>query len=140
MANGSQKDLQSENSGSMNSAKSSFDFGKYLRSVRQAKKISIRQLAKTIGITPTYLSDIEKGNNKPPDKILLETIITELGIKENKSVVSNLFDLAAKGRNDIPADVKDYIMNNHSLLEVIRLVKDNPEKQNIWNELSNSIR
>ena len=37
-----------------------FEFGKYLRSVRQAKGISIRQLAKEVDKTPTYLSDIEK--------------------------------------------------------------------------------
>ena len=42
-------------------------FGSYLRSVRQARKISIRQLAKEVKKTPTYISDIEKGNNKPPE-------------------------------------------------------------------------
>ena len=39
------------------------EFGQYLRSVRQAKKISIRQLAKAVSKTPTYISDIEKCNN-----------------------------------------------------------------------------
>ena len=37
------------------------EFGQYLRSVRQAKKISIRQLAKAVSKTPTYISDIERG-------------------------------------------------------------------------------
>lgn len=36
------------------------EFGQYLRSVRQAKKISIRQLAKAVSKTPTYISDIER--------------------------------------------------------------------------------
>lgn len=139
MAIESKKNLQIESSDLVDLENSSFDFGGYLRSIRQAKETSIRQLAKAIGITPTYLSDIEKGNNKPPDKALLEAIIKELHLEENKTVVSNLFDLAAKERNDIPADIKDYIINNHDLLVMIRSVKDNPEKQNIWNELSHSI-
>ena len=139
MVNETKNDLHLENANLKKSANSLFDFGGYLRSVRQAKKISIRQLAKAIGITPTYLSDIEKGNNKPPDKTLLQAIIKELHLEESKTTVSNLYDLAAKERNDIPADIKDYIMNNHDLLMIIRAVKDNPEKQNIWNELSNDI-
>ena len=59
-----------------------FVFGEYLRAVRQAKKISIRQLAKAVSKTPTYLSDIEKGNNKPPEKELLDKIIEELKIND----------------------------------------------------------
>ena len=51
-----------------------YDFGSYLRAVRQARKISVRQLAKAVGKTPTYLSDIEQRNNKPPEKALLDMI------------------------------------------------------------------
>ena len=55
-----------------------FNFGNYLRTVRQAKGISIRQLAKEVHKTPTYLSDIENGHNKPPEKELLVIIIQKL--------------------------------------------------------------
>ena len=39
-----------------------FVFGEYLRAVRGAKEVTIRQLAKAVGKTPTYLNDIERGN------------------------------------------------------------------------------
>lgn len=99
-------------------------FGQYLRRVRMCQGISIRQLAKKIDITPTYLSDIENVNNKPPDKVLLLKIINELQLDSSLKTKSNLFDLAAKERNDIPIDIKDYILSNSSILQIIREAKE----------------
>jgi len=116
-----------------------FEFGKYLRSVRKAKGISIRQLAKEVDKTPTYLSDIENGHNKPPEKELLKTIIQKLNLDDSPKVKSTLFDLAAKERNDIPADVKDYIMSNQILLKIIRTAKDRPDREQIWSNIAKTI-
>lgn len=116
-----------------------FEFGKYLRSVRQAKGISIRQLAKEVDKTPTYLSDIENGHNKPPEKELLDTIIQKLNLDEFPKVKATLFDLAARERNDIPADVKDYIMSNQTLLRIIRTAKDRPNSEQIWSQIAKNI-
>lgn len=116
-----------------------FEFGKYLRSVRQAKGISIRQLAKEVDKTPTYLSDIENGHNKPPEKELLETIIQKLNLDDFPKVKATLFDLAARERNDIPADVKDYIMSNQTLLKIIRTAKDRPNSEQIWSQIAKTI-
>ncbi len=100
-----------------------FNFGDYLRAVRQAKGISIRQLAKEVHKTPTYLSDIENGHNKPPEKELLEIIIKKLNLNDFPNVKTALFDLAAKGRNDIPADIKEHLLNNKLLFDLIRKMK-----------------
>mgnify|MGYP002675479093 FL=1 len=116
-----------------------FEFGKYLRSVRKAKGISIRQLAKEVDKTPTYLSDIENGHNKPPEKELLDTIIQKLNLDEFPKVKATLFDLAARERNDIPADVKDYIMSNQILLKIIRTAKDRPDSEQIWSNIVKTI-
>ncbi len=116
-----------------------FVFGEYLRSVRRAKKISIRELAKKVNKTATYLSDIENGNNKPPDKELLEKIIKELHLEEYQKLKNNLFDLAAIERNDIPADIKEYLIQNKVLLDMIRITKDKPNSKEIWQELAKAL-
>lgn len=115
------------------------EFGAYLRRVRQAKQISIRQLAKSVDKTAAYLSDIENGNNKPPDKELLEVLIRELGLDEYPRIRENLFDLAAEERNDVPADIKEYIMHNKMLLKVLRAAKDAPNSEQIWLQLANHV-
>lgn len=115
------------------------EFGQYLRSVRQAKKISIRQLAKAVNKTPTYISDIEKGNNKPPKRELLDRIITALQLEEFPDIRNRLYDLAAKERKDVPADIKEYLMENESILKIIRTAKESPNEKQIWAKVSQII-
>lgn len=115
------------------------EFGQYLRSVRQAKKISIRQLAKAVSKTPTYISDIEKGNNKPPERELLDRIIAELHLEEYPDIKNRLYDLAAKERKDVPADIKEYLMENESILKIIRTAKESPNEKQIWAKVSQII-
>ena len=115
------------------------EFGQYLRSVRQAKKISIRQLAKAVNKTPTYISDIEKGNNKPPERELLDRIIAELHLEEFPDIRNRLYDLAAKERKDVPADIKEYLMENESILKIIRTAKESPNEKQIWAKVSQII-
>lgn len=107
-------------------------FGQYLRSVRVMKKISIRQLAKAVNKTPTYISDIERGNNNPPERKLLDKIILALQLTNFPDIKNNLYDLAAKERNDVPADIKDYLMKNKSVLKIIRKAKESPNEKQIW--------
>lgn len=115
------------------------EFGQYLRSVRQAKKISIRQLAKAVSKTPTYISDIEKGNNKPPERELLDRIIATLHLEEFPNIRNRLYDLAARERKDVPADIKEYLMENESILKIIRTAKESPNEKQIWAKVSQII-
>lgn len=54
-------------------------FGSKLRQVREEKNISLRELAKKIGVSGAFLSDIELGRRFPsPEKI--ELIAAEIGV------------------------------------------------------------
>lgn len=106
-------------------------FGEYLRSLRQAKKVSIRELAKQVNKTPTYISDIEKGNNRPPDESLLNSIIVALNLEDDALQIKNtLFDLAAKERGGVSADIAEFIMQDDDVRNVIRLVKTDEKIRN----------
>src|SRR2546429_2780397 len=47
------------------------NFGALVRREREAKEIGLREMAKKIGVSPTYLSKIERGDFDPPaeDKV-----------------------------------------------------------------------
>jgi len=106
-------------------------FGEYLRALRQAKKVSIRELAKQVNKTPTYISDIEKGNNRPPDESLLNSIIVALNLEDDALQIKNtLFDLAAKERGGVSADIAEFIMQDDDVRNVIRLVKTDEKIRN----------
>ena len=46
-------------------------FGEFVRREREAKEISLREMAKMIGVSPTYLSKVERDEFPPPaeDKV-----------------------------------------------------------------------
>jgi transcriptional regulator with XRE-family HTH domain len=46
------------------------DIGAYIRSQREGAQVSLRQLAKTAGVSNPYLSQIERGLRKPSAEIL----------------------------------------------------------------------
>ena len=66
---------------------------------------------------------LKKGNNKPPERELLDRIIAELHLEEFPDIRNRLYDLAAKKEKDVPADIKEYLMENESILKIIRTAK-----------------
>ncbi len=57
--------------------------GEYIRRVRDARDISLREIARQIGCTPPFLSDIELGRRHPSEKVLVQ-IAKVLGVKEEE--------------------------------------------------------
>lgn len=97
-------------------------FGELLRNTRISCNISLRQLARLVNKTPTYISDIEHGNNRPPDKVLMNKIISALNI-DSQQVCYELYDTAAYERGEVPADIVEFIMSSKDVRNIIRDLK-----------------
>lgn len=54
--------------------------GARIRSLREGKKCSLRALARSVNMSPSFLCEIESGRRYPSDD-LLERISRELGVK-----------------------------------------------------------
>lgn len=111
-------------------------FGDYIRRVRETKRVedpaySVRQLAARIGIEPSYLSKIERGEQPPPSEQTIASIARELG--EDPDV---LLALAGKVSSDLQAAIRKRpklfaqlireLRNapDHAVLRVVREVRD----------------
>lgn len=114
------------------------DFGQALRFLREKQGMTIRKVAKAVDKTPTYISDIERGNNKPPEKELIEKILNVLEIQEME-IQCYLYDLAARKRGGIPGDMVDYIMEHSNLRLVIRKAQRQKSGEEFWAECLNRI-
>lgn len=99
-------------------------FGEFLRSVRRAKRVSIRDFEEQVHKTRAYLSDIERGKSKPPDRELLDIMIEQLNLSDFPSIINRLYDLAAVGRNIVPDDVKEWIMQDEAHRKLLRKCRD----------------
>lgn len=112
-----------------------YSFGESLRYIRKSQGISLRSIAHAVKKTPTYISDIERGNNKAPEIRLLENLMEALFVDEPAADLRNyLYDLAAAERDEVAGDIAGYIMDQEELRMVIRLAKKKDENGKIWKE------
>jgi len=72
-------------------------FGDVLREKRMAKGISLRKFADQVGVSPTYLSQVEQGNIDPPTAERVKKMAEILG--EN---ADELIALAGRVPEDLP--------------------------------------
>ncbi len=99
-------------------------FGENIRKLREQRMesdqtFSLRQVAARCGVTPAYLSRVERGEVAPPGEDTLLKLAHELG--ENPDVM-----LAQAGK--ISADLRSVILARPQLFaELIRAIKSMPD-------------
>jgi len=100
------------------------EFGKYLRMKREQRrsgdsKFSVRQLASRVGVEPSYLSKIERGQQPPPSEKTIAALASELD--EDPDVL-----LALAGK--VSGELQSIIRRRPKLFaELIRELKDMPD-------------
>jgi len=95
-------------------------FGRYVRDARERRRVgdpsfSLRQLAQRIGVEPSFLSKVERGEVAPPSEEKILRLARELG--EDSDVL-----LALAGFAGLIRQLKD--MPDHAVLRVVREVRD----------------
>ncbi len=82
-------------------------FGKFVRQRREAKRISLRQMAKGIGVSPAYLSQVERGQSAPPteDKVTAIAKILDFDADELLAVAGKVSSDLTKIIRDQPSDM-----------------------------------
>jgi transcriptional regulator with XRE-family HTH domain len=97
-------------------------FGEFLKSLRQSREISLRQLASDIDVAPSYLSDIERGNRNAPPKERLDKIIKILSLSEDEAY--KFYDLASHSKKVAVADdVQEIIAKDKQFAVLARKIK-----------------
>src|SRR4051795_13746222 len=75
-------------------------FGAFIRREREAKEIGLREMAKMIGVSPTYLSKVERDEFPPPAEDKVKAIAKVIGCDADDL-------LARAGR--VSSDISDII-------------------------------
>lgn len=105
-------------------------FGEFIAKKREEKKITLREMARLLKITPPYLSDIEKERRNPPDKDKLDELANILSLSEDEC--RYMYDLAGKKRNSISVDLPDYIMERDYVRVALRKAMDLEVGEEEW--------
>lgn len=106
-------------------------FGRFLISKRQENEISARQLAIALDYSAVYICDIEKDRRPVPDEILERLPIL---LHLNETETDEMYDLAAKSRNTVSADLPEYIMEKDIVRAALRTAKKNNVTDKQWED------
>ncbi len=96
-------------------------FGEYLANKRKEREMSLRMLAKKLDVSPTYLSDVENNRRNALSYENLNKIIEILKLDEEEQKI--LYDLAGETKDEIPADVEDFVNGNVEVIALLRKMK-----------------
>lgn len=91
-----------------------FSFGEILKGVRASQKVTLRELAKEIGKTIGYISDIEHNRKRPPDLETVREIESFL-----KAKPGTLVNMALEIRNKTPHNLSQKLKMRPILSEVL---------------------
>lgn len=61
-----------------------------------------------LGISLSFLSDVENNRRKPFDKEKIELFAEKLGLTVDEKAL--MYDLAARDRGEVPSDIEDIMM------------------------------
>jgi transcriptional regulator with XRE-family HTH domain len=90
-------------------------FGHALRAKRLEKKISLREFAKLVGISPTYLSQVEHCNVMPPTADRIKRMAELLGVHPDEWMA-----LAGRVSDDIAKIISEHPTELPELLRALR--------------------
>lgn len=107
------------------------DFGTYIKNKRMQKGIALRELADRLKITPSYLSDIEKGRRYAPDQQKISEIANILEIVDEEEL-NIIYDLAGKSKDTVAPDLPGFINANEKIRVLLRKAKKaNPSPETL---------
>ena len=111
-------------------------FGKFIRKRRDARKaadpgFSLRQVAARIGIEPSYLSRIERGQEAPPSEARIVALAQDLEVDPDVLLamagkVSGELQEVIRKRPELMGQLLRQLkrLPNHAVLRIVREVRD----------------
>jgi transcriptional regulator with XRE-family HTH domain len=93
-------------------------FGALVRREREAKEIGLREMAKMIGVSPTYLSKVERDEFPPPAEDRVKQIAKVIGYDADE-----LLALAGRVASDISEIIKRQPVELAALLRTTKGLK-----------------
>ena len=115
--------------------KKNMRYGQFLRSKRIAdsRELTRRDIAEELGVSVSFVSDVEQGRRKPYDEEKTEKLIEFLQL--TKEDIARMQDLAAKETAEIPKDLEETIMQTRAgdvIRAAVRMTRKGSADEDDW--------
>ena len=106
--------------------------------LREKHDVTLRELARKIGVSAPFLSDVEKDRKAPLTAEKLEKVAIALGLSPEEKI--QLFDIAGKQRNTIAPDLPAYIMERDYVSIALRTARDLDAGEAEWQKFIEELK
>lgn len=106
----------------MNKLDSYANFGEYLAALREDRDFTLRELARQLGVSAPFLSDVEKNRSAPLTKDRLDKVAEVLHLNTDEKIT--MFDLVGRQRNTVAPDLPEYIIGRDYVAAALRTARD----------------
>ena len=98
------------------------NFGDFLAEKREERDITLREMARKLGVSAPFLSDVEKNRTAPLTKERLDKVAEILSFSESEK--NEMFDLVGKQKNIVAPDLPEYIIGRDYVATALRTARD----------------
>ena len=113
-------------------------FGQFISEQREKRSINGRELAKKLGISHGYLSQLEHGKRLCPNVGLLKKMIEVFDL--NMEEINVLYDLYAEASGQLSPDIVEYILSNDIIRKALRCARDASATDEHWERFIESLK
>jgi XRE family transcriptional regulator len=100
--------------------------------------MSSQDLAKKVGISNAYLSQLEHGVRLNPDSNVIMKIAKVLDLTHEES--AELFDMYSKATGLISPDISEYIIKNKTVQKALRYACNKGIPNEIWEQFIEKLK
>lgn len=114
------------------------NFGSFIRDKRLNKNISLRDVAKQIGVSAAYLSDVENNKSAPLTYGRMISLAGALNLTKEEEY--GMYDIACSQTGTIAVDIAQYIENKEYIILALRASRDLEAGESEWIEFINKLK
>ena len=96
------------------------NFGEFLTAKREERDLTLREMARQMGVSAPFLSDVEKNRSAPLTKERLDKVAEILHLDKKTA----MYDLVGRQRNTVAPDLPDYIIGRDYVAAALRTARD----------------
>ena len=110
--------------------KTTVTFGEYLKHKREEKQISLREVARTLGVSAPFLSDVENNRRGPLTEERLADLAKVLNLTEKEK--SEMYDIVGKQKGLLAPDLNPYVTERPYVNAALRTARNLEANEEDW--------
>jgi len=110
--------------------KTTVTFGEYLKHKREEKQISLREVARTLGVSAPFLSDVENNRRGPLTEERLADLAKVLNLNEKEK--AEMYDIVGKQKGLLAPDLNPYVTERPYVNAALRTARNLEANEEDW--------